>query len=56
MDTSLSNSNSLDSDLFWEDYPRAWHQQLARIVDHRFTTFNELRSFAFRVCCVAATA
>ena len=33
-------------DLIWRDDPRAWHQQLARIVDHRFSTFNELRRFA----------
>ena len=35
-----------DSDLVWRDNPRAWHQQIARIVDHRFTTFPELLSFA----------
>ena len=35
-----------DSDLVWRDNPRAWHQQIARIVDHRFTTLAELRHFA----------
>ena len=33
-------------DLVWRDDPRAWHQQMARIVDHRFSTFGELRRFA----------
>ena len=33
-------------DLVWRDAPHAWHQQAARIVDHRFTTFPELLSFA----------
>lgn len=33
------------SDLAWVDSPGAWHQQLARIVDHRFTTFAELKVF-----------
>ena len=35
-----------DSDLVWRDNPRAWHQQIARIVDHRFTTFDELARFS----------
>ena len=35
-----------DGDLLWVDAPGAWHQQLARIVDHRFTTFDELYTFA----------
>eukprot|EP00900_Chrysochromulina_parva_P027378 jgi/Chrpa1/9274/Chrysochromulina_OHIO_Genome00018311-RA len=34
------------SDLSWVDDPRAWHQSLARIVDHRFSTFDELYRFA----------
>ena len=35
-----------DEDLIWKDDPGAWHQQLARIKDHRFSTFAELRRFA----------
>ena len=35
-----------DGDLAWREAPGAWHQQLARIVDHRFTTFDELYTFA----------
>ena len=35
-----------DRDLVWTDAPGAWHQQLARIVDHRFSTFDELFRFA----------
>ena len=34
------------SDLVWQDVPNAWHQQLARIVDHRFSTFDALLRFA----------
>ena len=34
------------SDLLWHDAPNAWHQQLARIVDHRFSTFDVLLRFA----------
>lgn len=33
-------------DLVWVDAPGAWHQQIARIVDHRFSTFAELSTFA----------
>ena len=39
-------SSSVGADLVWRDAPRAWHQQLARIVDHRFSTFDELLTFA----------
>ena len=35
-----------DTDLQWRDDPGAWHQQLARIVDHRFTTLDQLELFA----------
>ena len=35
-----------DADLVWRDDPRQWHQQIARIVDHRFTTFDAMRAFA----------
>ena len=35
-----------DADLVWRDAANSWHQQLARIVDHRFSTFDELRRFA----------
>ena len=34
------------TDLVWRAAPNAWHQQLARIVDHRFSTFDELLRFA----------
>ena len=47
--SQLNNATALhadDGDLLWVDAPGAWHQQLARIVDHRFTTFDELYSFA----------
>jgi hypothetical protein len=33
-------------DIAWKDDPSAWHQSLARIVDHRFITFAELLKFA----------
>ena len=33
-------------DLVWRDAPHAWHQQAARIVDHRFSTFTAMQSFA----------
>ena len=35
-----------DADLVWRDDPRQWHQQIARIVDHRFTNFEAMRAFA----------
>merc|ERR1719327_612680 len=35
-----------EDDLAWKQTPNAWHQQAARIVDHRFSTFAELRTFA----------
>lgn len=35
-----------DNDLVWENNPRQWHQQTARTVDHRFSTFDEFASFA----------
>lgn len=34
------------SDLQWVERPEAWHQQAVRIVDHQFTTFAELKTFA----------
>ena len=34
------------SDFMWRDSPGAWHQQMARIVDHRFSSFDELYAFA----------
>ena len=37
-----------DNDLLWVDDPRSWHQQACRIVDHRFSTVVELKSFALR--------
>ena len=35
-----------DADLVWHDAPNAWHQSLARIVDHRFYSLDRLRAFA----------
>ena len=35
-----------DDDLLWHDAPGAWHQQAARIVDHRFFNFDTLLAFA----------
>ena len=32
--------------LAWNNTARAWHQQAARIVDHRFSTFTAMQSFA----------
>ena len=34
------------SDFTWRDSPGAWHQQMTRIVDHRFSSFDELYTFA----------
>ena len=42
----LIASFATNSDLVWRDAPNSWHQQLARIVDHRFSTFDELLKFA----------
>ena len=36
----------VNDDLKWTDDPSAWHQQISRILDHRFSTFAELRHFA----------
>ena len=33
-------------DLVWRNNPKAWHQQTARTIDHRFTSFDELAAFA----------
>ena len=33
-------------DLPWREVERAWHQQAARIIDHRFTDFATLEAFA----------
>ena len=35
-----------DADLVFDNAPGAWHQQLARIVDHRFISFDVLNAFA----------
>ena len=43
---AIASVAAIDSDLVWQDHPGAWHQGLARIVDHRFTTLKELDSFA----------
>jgi len=47
----LSSANASEmyrqrKDLTWRAAPNAWHQQLARIVDHRFYTFKELQRYA----------
>ena len=44
--TTLSGCQAADESLAWNNTAHAWHQQAARIVDHRFTTFPELLSFA----------
>ena len=44
--THASADADLDADLVWRDAPNAWHQSLARIVDHRFSTFPALLAFA----------
>ena len=33
-------------DLAWTNDARAWHQQMARIKDHRFSTFEAFETFA----------
>jgi hypothetical protein len=33
-------------DLVWKNDPRQWHQQVARIVDHRFSTFDAFEEYA----------
>lgn len=33
-------------ELAWVDRPQSWHQQAIRIVDHPFTTLQELKTFA----------
>lgn len=43
---SVASKPMSDLDLVWRDEPNAWHQQLARIVDHRFSTLDELQRFA----------
>ena len=35
-----------DDDLVWNEDPRAWHQQSARTVLHRFSTFQNFQQFA----------
>jgi hypothetical protein len=37
-----------DADITWTDAPGAWHQQTARIVDHRFKTFDAMFEFVMR--------
>ena len=46
--TSFSSESpeALDVSLVWREAPNAWHQRLARIVNHRYSTFGELRRFA----------
>lgn len=45
MPAAPTNMAPID-DLVWRDAPHAWHQQAARIVDHRFSTFTAMKSFA----------
>ena len=33
-------------ELAWYNHPKQWHQQMARVVDHTFTTFADLETFA----------
>ena len=42
----LAGTSIVADDLVWQDNPRAWHQQLARIVDVRFNSFGKFASFA----------
>eukprot|EP00039_Didymoeca_costata_P024595 m.10794 g.10794 ORF g.10794 m.10794 type:complete len:91 (+) comp4319_c0_seq2:121-393(+) len=44
------------SDLEWRETPRAWHQQLSRIVDHRFTTLEALEKFALHAKAAGVSA
>ena len=34
------------ADIAWTDNPKSWHQQTARTIDHQFTSFDELATFA----------
>ena len=46
---SMRHNSSIynnDTDLDWQNIPSSWHQQTARTIDHRFTTFKTLLSFA----------
>ena len=45
VDDDLAWHNAVD-DLAWRNNPKQWHQQLARIVDHRFLNFQTLEKFA----------
>ena len=44
--TNTTVGYQVDDDLIWNDALNSWHQRLARIVDHRFSTFDELLTFA----------
>ena len=39
-------ANPHGDDLVWRADPRAWHQAIARTVDHRFASFDALDAFA----------
>ena len=43
---SLTDPYANDTDLAWTNNPRQWHQQTARIVDHRFFNFSVFKKFA----------
>lgn len=36
----------LEAEMRWVEAPAGWHQQLARVVSHRYSSFDELRAFA----------
>ena len=46
MQVQSSAVPATNDDLAWHNNPRQWHQQLARIIDHRFRTFRDLEAFA----------
>jgi len=35
-----------DNDIAWSEDPKAWHQQMARVVDHQYSSFEGLKSAA----------
>ena len=43
---SANNCSNCDADLLWREVPHAWHQQIARIVDHKFQNFSEFAKFS----------
>ena len=43
---SANSCSNCDADLLWREVPHAWHQQIARIVDHKFHNFSEFAKFS----------